>query len=66
MSWTLEPSKSWALVAVEILPADDTNSAPVLDAIGYRVQLGIIVMLFLFGMLGLTYALKHDFWKEVH
>jgi len=32
----------------------------------YRVQLGIIVMLFLFGMLGLTYALKHDFWKEVH
>ena len=32
----------------------------------YRVQLGIIVMLFLFGMLGLTYALKHDFWREVH
>ena len=32
----------------------------------YRVQLGIFVMLFLFGMLGLTYALKHDFWKEVH
>lgn len=35
-------------------------------AAAYRVQLGIIVMLFLFGMLGLTYALKHDFWKEVH
>lgn len=32
----------------------------------YRVQLGIIVILFLFGMLGLTYALKHDFWREVH
>ncbi|MDQ3187066.1 MAG: cytochrome c1 [Pseudomonadota bacterium] len=31
-----------------------------------RVQLGIIVMLFLFGMLGLTYALKHEFWKDIH
>ena len=35
-------------------------------AAAYRVQLGIIVMLFLFGMLGLTYALKHDFWRDVH
>lgn len=31
-----------------------------------RVQLGIIVMLFLFGMLGLTYALKREFWKDIH
>lgn len=31
-----------------------------------RVQLGIIVMLFLFGMLGLTYALKLEFWKDIH
>jgi ubiquinol-cytochrome c reductase cytochrome c1 subunit len=34
-------------------------------AAGKRVQLGIIVMLFLFGMLGLTYALKKEFWKDV-
>ena len=31
-----------------------------------RVQLGIIVMLFLFVMLGLTYALKHEYWKDIH
>ena len=31
-----------------------------------RVQLGIIVMLFLFAMLGLTYALKLEYWKDVH
>ncbi len=35
-------------------------------AAAYRVQLGIIVMLFLFGMLGLTYALKHEYWRDVH
>jgi ubiquinol-cytochrome c reductase cytochrome c1 subunit len=32
----------------------------------YRVQLGILVMLFLFAMLGLTYALKQEYWKDVH
>lgn len=31
-----------------------------------RVQLGIMVMLFLFLMLGLTYALKKEYWKDVH
>ncbi|MSQ05370.1 MAG: cytochrome c1 [Nitrosomonadaceae bacterium] len=31
-----------------------------------RVQLGIIVMLFLFGLLALSYALKHDYWKDIH
>ncbi|MDN5836092.1 MAG: cytochrome c1 [Nitrosospira sp.] len=31
-----------------------------------RVQLGIIVMLFLFAMLGLTYALKREFWRDIH
>lgn len=31
-----------------------------------RVQLGIIVILFLFGLLALTYALKQEFWKDVH
>jgi ubiquinol-cytochrome c reductase cytochrome c1 subunit len=31
-----------------------------------RVQLGIIIMLFLFAMLGLTYALKLEYWKDIH
>ncbi len=31
-----------------------------------RVQLGIIVMLFLFVLLGLTYALKKEYWKDIH
>jgi ubiquinol-cytochrome c reductase cytochrome c1 subunit len=31
-----------------------------------RVQLGTIVILFLFGMLALTYALKHEFWRDIH
>ncbi len=31
-----------------------------------RVQIGIIVMLFLFGMLALTYALKHEYWRDIH
>lgn len=31
-----------------------------------RIQLGIIVMLFLFVMLGLTYALKREYWKDIH
>lgn len=31
-----------------------------------RIQIGIIVMLFLFLMLVLTYALKKEYWKDVH
>ncbi|HEU4853978.1 MAG TPA: cytochrome c1 [Nitrosospira sp.] len=31
-----------------------------------RVQIGIIVMLFLLLMLVLTYALKKEYWKDVH
>jgi ubiquinol-cytochrome c reductase cytochrome c1 subunit len=31
-----------------------------------RTQLGAIVMLFLFLMLGLTYALKKEYWRDVH
>lgn len=31
-----------------------------------RVHIGIMVMLFLFGMLGLAYALKHEYWKDIH
>jgi ubiquinol-cytochrome c reductase cytochrome c1 subunit len=31
-----------------------------------RLQLGVIVLLFLFGMLALTYALKHEFWRDIH
>jgi ubiquinol-cytochrome c reductase cytochrome c1 subunit len=31
-----------------------------------RVHIGMIVMLFLFVMLGLAYALKHEYWKDIH
>ncbi|MDP1557505.1 MAG: cytochrome c1 [Nitrosomonas sp.] len=31
-----------------------------------RKQIGIFVMIFLFGMLGLTYALKREYWRDVH
>ncbi len=31
-----------------------------------RKQLGIIVMIFLFGMLGLAYLLKREYWKDIH
>lgn len=31
-----------------------------------RTQLGAIVMLFLFLMLGLTYALKKEYWRDIH
>ena len=31
-----------------------------------RVQIGIVVLLFLFFMLGLTYALKHEYWRDIH
>jgi ubiquinol-cytochrome c reductase cytochrome c1 subunit len=66
----LELSKPGSLTKTEydMYIADLVNYLVYLGepAATYRVQLGIIVMLFLFGMLGLTYALKHDFWKEVH
>lgn len=31
-----------------------------------RRSLGIIVMIFLLGMLGLTYALKREYWRDIH
>lgn len=31
-----------------------------------RKQLGIIVMIFLFAMLGLSIALKREYWKDIH
>src|SRR5579871_100668 len=31
-----------------------------------RVHIGMFVMLFLFGMLALAYALKHEYWKDIH
>jgi len=66
----LELSKPGSLTKTEfdMYVADLVNYLVYLGepAAAYRVQLGIIVTLFLFGMLGLTYALKHDFWKEVH
>lgn len=32
----------------------------------YRKKLGIIVIIFLVGMLGLTYLLKREYWRDVH
>ncbi|SDY22078.1 cytochrome c1 [Nitrosomonas sp. Nm58] len=32
----------------------------------YRKKLGMIVMIFLLGMLGLTYLLKREYWRDVH
>lgn len=32
----------------------------------YRKKLGLIVLAFLFGMLGLTYLLKREYWRDVH
>ena len=32
----------------------------------YRKELGTIVLLFLFGMLGLTYLLKKEYWRDIH
>lgn len=31
-----------------------------------RERIGIMVMIFLFGMLGLTYALKREYWRDIH
>ena len=66
----LELSKPGTLTKIEydMYVADLVNYLVYLGepAAARRVQLGIVVMLFLFGMLGLTYALKHDFWRDVH
>jgi len=66
----LELSKPGMLTKIEydMYVADLVNYLVYLGepAAARRVQIGIIVMLFLFGMLGLTYALKHDFWRDVH
>lgn len=32
----------------------------------HRKELGMMVLLFLFGMLGLTYLLYKEYWKDVH
>ncbi|MBE7526400.1 MAG: cytochrome c1 [Burkholderiales bacterium] len=32
----------------------------------YRKELGAIVLFFLFGMLGLTYLLKKEYWTDIH
>jgi len=66
----LELSKPGTLTKLEydMYVADLVNFMVYLGepAAAQREQIGIIVMLFLFGMLGLTYALKHDFWRDVH
>lgn len=35
-------------------------------AANYRKDLGVIVMIFLLGMLGLTYVLYREYWKDIH
>lgn len=66
----LELTKSGTLSKTEYdkLSADLVNYLVYMGepAAAARVQLGIIVILFLFGLLALTYALKHEFWKDVH
>ena len=32
----------------------------------YRKKLGVFVLIFLLGMLGLTYLLKREYWRDVH
>ncbi|MCW5602761.1 cytochrome c1 [Nitrosomonas sp.] len=32
----------------------------------YRKKLGVIVIIFLLGMLGLTYLLKREYWRDIH
>jgi ubiquinol-cytochrome c reductase cytochrome c1 subunit len=32
----------------------------------YRKKLGVLVLIFLLGMLGLTYLLKREYWRDVH
>ena len=49
------------------LAADITNFlAYMADPIKQtRHRIGIIVMLFLFGLLGIAYLLKKEYWKDV-
>ena len=68
--------KSLALVAPGTMPAAEFDKY-VGDLVNYlvylgepaandRKQLGIIVMIFLFAMLGLSIALKREYWKDIH
>jgi len=33
---------------------------------GFRKKLGVVVLIALAGLFGLTYALKREFWKDIH
>ncbi|MBP0132965.1 MAG: cytochrome c1 [Nitrosospira sp.] len=67
---TLEMSKPGTLSKAEY----DRHVADLVNYLVYlgepaastRVQIGIVVLLFLFFMLGLTYALKHEYWRDIH
>ena len=67
---TLEMSKPGTLSKAEY----DRQIADLVNYLVYlgepaastRVQIGIVVLLFLFFMLGLTYALKHEYWRDIH
>lgn len=67
---TLELNKPGKLSKIDydLYVADLVNFLVYLGepAAAQRVQLGVIVMLFLFGLLALSYALKHDYWKDIH
>ena len=69
-------AKSLALVAPGTMSAAEFDKY-VGDLVNYlvylgepaandRKQLGIIVMIFLFALLGLSIALKREYWKDIH
>ena len=59
---TLKPSEYEAFVT-DIVNFMDYASEPGKQA---RIALGLKVMLYLFGLLVLTYLLKKEFWRDVH
>ena len=65
---TLAKSGSLSRAEYDAYVADLVNFLVYLGepAANKRIQIGIIVMLFLFLMLVLTYALKKEYWKDVH
>ena len=56
------------------VPLNDNKRAPLVNYLDYmgepiknkRIHLGIIVLLFLGVLFAFAYALKRDYWKELH
>ena len=59
---SLKPAEYEAFVA-DLVNFMDYASEPGKQA---RIALGLKVMLYLFGLLVLTYLLKKEFWRDVH